>query len=288
MEQIQSPKAPRKKIKAGVISKWVVFAVVLLCSVVMMYPFLWMLSTSFKANAHVYGTGLIPIEWHPENYIRIWKEVNLTRGFLNSIVITVPIVVCSVFFSGLAAYAFSKLRFPGKNIAFFGMFATSMVPFAVVMLPQFIVFKEMGLLKDAWAYVIPRLTGGIFTIFFLRQFAYGIPDSVIEAAKLDGASQPVIFIKIVFPLLMPALVAQIILGFIGTWNDYLGPLIFIRSNDWKTIPLVISVFNSGATGANNETPLLMAASLISMIPVLAVFAVFQKQIINNVMLSGVK
>lgn len=280
--------APHKRIKAGVVSKWVVFSVVLLCSLLMMYPFVWMLSTSFKANAHVYGTGLIPIEWHAENYLRIWKEVDLLRGFFNSAVITVPIVVCSVFFSGLAAYSFSKLRFPGKNIAFFGMFATSMVPFAVIMLPQFIVFKEMKLLHGATAYVIPRLTGGIFTIFFLRQFAYGIPDSVIEAAKLDGASQPVTFIRVVFPLLMPALVAQIILGFIGTWNDYLGPLIFIRSDEWKTIPLIISVFNSGATGANNETPLLMAASLLSMVPVFVVFAIFQKQIINNVMLSGVK
>lgn len=278
----------RKRIKPGVISKWVVFAVVLLGSVIMMYPFIWMLSTSVKANAHVYGTGLIPIEWHFENYVRIWNEVDLLSGFRNSVLITVPIVVCSVFFSGLAAYAFSKLRFPGKNVVFFGMFATSAVPFAVVMLPQFIVFKEMGLLHDAWAYVLPRLTGGIFTIFFLRQFCYGIPDSIIEAGKLDGASQPIIFLRLVFPLLMPALVAQIILGFIGTWNDYLGPLIFIRSDEWKTIPLVISIFNSGATGANNETPLLMAASLISMVPVLAVFAIFQKQIINNVMLSGVK
>lgn len=279
------PATTKKKPEVG---KWVVFAVVLIFSIVMMYPFIWMLSTSFKANAHVYGTGLIPIEWHPENYVRIWKEVDLLKGFRNSALITIPIVICSVFFSGLAAYAFAKLHFPGKNIAFFGMFATAVVPFAVVMLPQFIVFKEMNLLKGANAYIIPRLTGGIFTIFFIRQFAYGIPDSIIEAAKIDGASQPKIFISIVFPLLMPALVAQVILGFISTWNDYLGPLIFIRSDEWKTIPLIISVFNSGATGANNETPLLMAASLISMIPVLAVFAIFQKQIINNVMLSGVK
>ena len=286
MENVQVKK--HKKVKRGTFSKWVVFAVLLLFAVIMMYPLIWMLSTSVKANRHVYGTGLIPPEWHFENYVNIWTEVDLLRGFLNSTLITVPIVVCSVFFSGLAAYAFAKLQFPGKTGAFFGMLASSMVPFAVVMLPQFILFREMGMLTGATAYVIPRLMGGIFTIFFLRQFLYGIPDSIIEAAKLDGASQPVIFIRVVLPLLTPALVAQIILGFINTWNDYLGPLVFIRSQDWLTLPLILSAFNSGTTGANNETPMLMAASLLSMVPVLIIFAAFQKQIINNGILSGVK
>ena len=278
----------RKKIKRDDVKKWVLFSVLLVVAFFMIYPLFWMLFTSVKANKHVYGTGLLPPEWHLENYIKIWSEVDLLLGFRNSTLITVPIVVVSVFFSGLAAYAFAKLNFPGKNIVFFGMLGTSMVPFAVTMLPQFILFKEMGLLKGATAYVVPRLTGGIFTIFFLRQFLYGVPDSVIEAAKLDGASQPTIFVKVVLPLLTPALVAQVILGFIGTWNDYLGPLLFIRSNEWKTIPLLIAAFNSGTTGANNETPMLMAASIVSMVPVLVVFAIFQKQIINNVMLSGVK
>ena len=280
--------APRKKIKRSIVFRWIVFAILLLFAIVMMYPLVWMLSTSVKANRHVYGTGLIPPEWHFENFINVWSEVELLRGFANSTIITVPIVVCSVFFSGLAAYAFAKLNFPGKSAAFFVMLGSSMVPFAVVMLPQFILFHEMGMLHGAIAYVVPRLTGGIFTIFFLRQFLYGIPDSVIEAAKLDGASQPIIFIRVVLPLLMPALVAQLILGFINIWNDYLGPLVFIRDKEWRTLPLIISAFNSGTTGANNETPMLMAASILSMVPVLAIFAVFQKKIINNVMLSGVK
>ncbi len=265
---------------------WVLFAILLAGCVVMLYPFFWMLSTSVEANKYVYKDGLIPIEWHWENYIKIWKEVDLVQGFINSTVITVTTVFVSTFVATLAAFAFAKLRFRGKNVAFLVLLCSSMVPFAAIMLPQFILFKSVGLLKDAWAYVIPRLTGGVFTIFFLRQFMYSIPDSMIEAAKLDGASYLQIFFKIVFPLAMPAFTAQLILGFISTWNDYLGPLLFIRNEDFYTLPLIISKFNSASTGANNEIPMLMVASFISMVPVLIFYGIFQKKIVDSIMMSG--
>lgn len=265
---------------------WVLFALLAAGCVIVLYPFLWMLSTSVEANKYVYKDDLVPIEWHWENYANIWKEVNLVQGFVNSTVITVVTVAISTIVATIAAFAFAKLRFRGKNVAFLVLMTSSMIPFAVIMLPQFVLFKSVGLLKDAWAYVIPRLTGGVFTIFFLRQFMYSIPDSMIEAAKIDGANYIQIFFRLVLPLAMPAVTAQLILGFVSTWNDYLGPLLFIRNENFYTLPIILSKFNSASTGANNQVPMLMVASFLSMVPVLVFYAVFQKKIVDSVMMSG--
>jgi multiple sugar transport system permease protein len=280
---------PRKrKLKRADAVNFVIFLVILAGAVVMLYPSLWMLSTSFKANKDVYGTGLIPPEWRPENYLKIWDQAPLLRGILNSFTVAIPVVSLSVLTAALAAFAFAKLRFFGRNFFFMLLLAFTMVPFAVYMLPQFVVFKALGILRGPLAILLPRVVGGAFTIFFLRQFLYGIPDSIVESAKIDGASYVRIFFQIILPLAVPAIVAQVILSFIGNWNDYLGPLLFIRGTEWYTVPLVMATFNAGSGGADNSVPLLMAASLISMLPILVVFAVFQKRIVNSVMLSGSK
>lgn len=276
------------RVKRRDVMRWTLFAVIALFAIIMMYPLLWMTSTSVKNNAHVFNTGLIPIEWHFENYVNIWSEVNVLQGLGNSFIITIPISVVSVVTASMAAFAFAKLRFPFRDATFFLMLAASIIPFAAIMLPQYVLFNEMNLLQGPVGYYLPRLAGGAFTIFFLRQYMYGIPDSIIESAKLDGCSFTRCFFSIALPLVMPAVIAQLILGFIGTWNDYLGPLMFIRDRDWQTIPLIISTFNSGASGADNNTPMLMAGSLISMVPIFILFAFFQRRIVDSMMTSGIK
>jgi multiple sugar transport system permease protein len=285
---MSAERAKRKKFTRGRVADWIVFAAVLVGAALMLYPLAWMLSASLKANKDVYGSGLIPREFHFENYARIWGQAPLLRGVINSFTVAVPVVTLSILTATLAAFAFAKLRFWGRDFFFMLLLAFTMVPFAVYMLPQFVVFKALGLLRGPWAILLPRVAGGAFTIFFLRQFLYGVPDSVIESAKIDGAGFLRIFFQMILPLAAPAVVAQVILAFIGNWNDYLGPLLFIRGTEWHTVPLVMATFNAGSGGADNSIPLLMAASLVSMLPILAIFAVFQRRIVNSVMLSGGK
>ena len=280
----------RSKRQMELISKTIIFIIVALGAFVCIYPLLWMLATSLKENTEAYTNqvSLIPSEFVFENYLNIWKEAPMARGMINSVMITTVTVTFSMLTASLAAFAFAKLNFPMKNFLFLLLLSSNMIPFATIMLPQFILLKKMKLLVDFWGYLLPRCVGGAMTIFFLRQYLYGVDNSVIEAAKIDGANLWTIFWKIVLPLISAAVVAQTILAFIGSWNDYMGPLLFIRNKDWYTISLVLSQFNKGTSGANNSLTNLMAASIVTLIPVLVVFGVFQKQIINSVMLSGVK
>ena len=169
------------------------------------------------------------------------------------------------------------------------MLSTMMIPFAVVMLPQAWLYGRLGLTNGPLAVMIPKMFGAVGTVFFLRQFLYGIPKSISEAALLDGAGYMRIFTSIILPLIMPALSTQFILSFIGNWNDYLGPLLFINQPAWRTLPLVVDRLNPGAHGADMERiPQALAASLVSLIPIIVVFAIFQKKIIGSIVFSAVK
>lgn len=266
-----------------------VFVIATAVAVLMIYPLLWMISASLKYDFYVYNTGIFYSNWQWKNFADIFVEIPLARSILNSLIIAIPPLVVNILVCTVAAFAFAKLRFRGKEIAFMVMLSTMMIPFAVVMIPQFVLFKMLGLISNgALALIVPKLFGGIYTIFFLRQYMYSIPDSLIESAKIDGAGYLYMVAVIVIPLCMPVIVTQFILGFIGAWGDYMGPLIFIRDRDWWTVPLVVARYNSGIAGSNANLPKLMAASLVSMLPIFVVFAIFQKRIINSIMLSGMK
>ena len=272
-------------------NKWtiLIFLVASLIAVVMIYPLLWMISTSLKDKFYVYNTGLFFSNWKFSNYVAIFRETMLARSILNSFIVAIPPLIVSNVVCAVAAFAFAKIDFKGKGAVFMIMLSTMMIPFAVVMIPQFVLFKMIGLLSaGAAALIVPKLFGSIGAIFFMRQYMYGIPNSLIESAEIDGASHLRIVFTIVLPLCMPVIITQFILGFIGTWGDYMGPLIFIRDRNWWTVPLVIARYNSGIAGSDADLPKLMAASLVSMLPIFVVFAVFQKKIINSVMLSGMK
>ena len=275
----------------------VLFIVLLAGAVVMMYPLFWMIFASFKSTEpgiinSIY-TSFLPKKWTGEAYKYIFDPENieldtpLWRAFFNSVLCTVPVVVVQVFVSAMAAFAFAKLNFKGKNALFIVMLATQMIPFTVVMIPQVYVFRTFGLLNGPIAVIIPKMFGAVMTVFFLRQFLYGIPDALTEAARLDGASYTRTFITVVLPLIMPALATQMILSFIGNWNDFLGPLLYIQGEEWATLPILINSFSS-QNGSLRQLPIVMAASLVSMIPILVIFAAFQKKIVGSIVFSAVK
>lgn len=290
-----TPAEPEKKkfhIPPKLVGDIVITVVLSLGALLMLLPFIWMLFATMKDYTELYTT-FFPETWTMTAYAQMWEECGylmeggIIRGFFNSILTTVPVVAVQIVVSAFAAYAFAKLHFVGKNIVFLVLLSTMTIPFAVIMLPQAWLFGAMGLTTGPLAIIIPKFFGSITTVFFLRQFLYGIPDSISEAARLDGAGYTRTFISVIFPLLMPALATQAILSFIGNWNDFLGPLLFVTDKDWYTLPLLVNRLNNGG-GSLAQIPRSLAAALISLVPIIVIFAVFQKKIIGSIVFSAVK
>ncbi len=287
------PNKQKHVAKRKLIGDIIITIALALGAVIMLFPFLWMILATLKPGYEIYSGDLIPHEWTFAGYVDMWDECNalmeggIFRGFFNSVLTTVPVVLVQIIVSAFAAYAFAKLKFVGQNVVFLILLGTMMIPFSVIMLPQAWLYGQMGLTNGPLAIIIPKFFGSIGTVFFLRQFLYGIPDSISEAARLDGAGYTRTFISIILPLVMPALATQGILSFIGNWNDFLGPLLFVNDADWYTLPLLVNSLNNGG-GSFDLVPRTLAASLISLVPIVVVFAIFQKKIIGSIVFSAVK
>lgn len=258
-------------------------------AVAMLAPLIWTFSTSLKTRDSVFA---LPPQWIPdpviwENYLRVWTAGPLASGIQNSLIVACSVTIIGSLFSALAAFAFAKLRMPFKNVLFLGLLAGLMIPFPTIMIPQFMVFAEIGWVDTLLPLIVPGMFGNIVMIFFLRQYLATVPDSIIEAAKLDGASYLQIFFTLIFPAIKPALAAQFILWFMAVWNDYLAPIIYLNTPEKQTLQLVIANFNA-AYAIQTDYPLIMAASFIALLPVLIVFVIFQRQIIESVALTGAK
>lgn len=258
-------------------------------AIVMLAPLLWMLSTSLKTKDAVFA---LPPQWIPnpfqwDTYLRIWSEGPLLSGIKNSLIVSFTVTIIGSATSALAAFAFAKLRLPGKNIAFLVLLAGMMLPFPTVMIPQFVLFAQIGWVDTLLPLIVPVVFGNVIMIFFLRQYLSNVPDSLIEAAKLDGASYFQIFWKMILPSIRPAIAAQFILWFMAVWNDYLGPLIYLNTPEKQTLQLVIRNFNANYA-IQSDYPLIMAASIVALVPILVIFLLFQRQIIESVALTGTK
>ncbi|MDQ0649695.1 multiple sugar transport system permease protein [Microbacterium natoriense] len=267
----------------------IVFAVLSLGGIIMIAPLVWTFSTSLKTKEAVFA---LPPQWIPdpvqwENYIRVWSAGPLASGIVNSLIVSVSVTVVGTISSAIAAFAFAKMRLPFKNVVFLSLLAAIMIPFPTIMIPQFKMFADAGLVDTLWPLILPGLFGNIVMIFFLRQYLDSVPDSIIEAAKLDGAGYLRIFFTLIFPAIRPAVAAQFILWFMAVWNDYLAPIIYLNTPERQTLQLVIASFNA-TYASQTDYPLIMAASFIALVPVLVVFVVFQKQIIESVALTGAK
>ena len=264
-------------------------AVLSLGGIIMIAPLVWTFSTSLKTREAVFA---LPPQWIPdpvmwENYVRVWTAGPLASGILNSVIVSVSVTVVGTLTSAIAAFAFAKMRLPFKNLVFLLLLSAIMIPFPRIMITQFKMFGDAGMVDTLWPLILPGLFGNIVMIFFLKQYLDSVPDSIIEAATLDGAGYLRIFLTLIFPAIRPAIAAQFILWFMAVWNDYLAPIIYLNSPEKQTLQLVIASFNA-TYASQTDYPLIMAASFIALVPVLLVFVIFQKQIIESVALTGAK
>lgn len=284
----------RKKLFFDVIT----YVILIAFAFIMIYPFWWMISASFAENRNIM---INESTWWPSrtredlfgNYANVitiasqggtdfWQSVGVT--LLYSLVpVTVGIIT-----STMAAFAFAKLNFKGKNVVFFYCLAGIMIPGPSIMITQYCFYNELGWTLNGLAMIIPGCFGAVLTAFFIRQYLYGMPTAIIEAAKIDGAGYWRIFWQFVVPLAMPAITAQFILSFIGSWNNYLGPLLFVQSEAWYPLALLVAQFESKIGSATENYPSIMAISVLALLPVLILFGIFQKWILGSIMLTGSK
>ncbi|CAH1195352.1 L-arabinose transport system permease protein AraQ [Paenibacillus auburnensis] len=263
-----------------------VYALLLATVFCMLVPYLWMLSSSLKLNKDVFS---FPMQWipaHPrwENFVDIWTKIPLGRFIFNTAKLSVIVTILQLLTSSFAAYAFSKLHFKGKNVLFLGYIATIAIPWQAYMVPQFIMMRSLGLNNTHMAIILLQAFSA-FGVFLMRQFYQGVPDELCEAARIDGLSEYGIWARIMLPLSKPALSTLTIFTFVSTWNDFLGPMIYLTKTDLKTIQIGLRMFISQYSA---EYGLIMAASVVSIIPVVIVFLALQKYFVQGVAASGIK
>lgn len=268
------------------VSRIFIYAVLIVAAFIMLVPFVWMLSSSLKLNKDVFS---FPIEWIPslprwENYKDIWTKIPLGKFILNTVKITVIVTFLQVISSSFAAYAFAKLKFRGRNTLFLCYIATIAVPWQAYMVPQFIMMSSLGL-NNTHLSMICLQAFSAFGVFMMRQFYQGIPDELCEAARIDGLNEYGIWGRIMLPLSKPALSTLVIFTFVNTWNDFLGPMIYLTKTELKTIQIGLRMFISQYS---SEYGLIMAASVVTLIPVLVIFIALQKNFVQGVASSGLK
>ena len=266
-----------------------VFIVLLLGAITMVMPFLWMISTSLKEANLVY---VIPPQWIPspakwENYIKIWTASNLLTGIKNSCIISVSVLIFSTLSSTMAAFAFSKMHFRLRNTIFVMLLTTMMVPLVVLLVPLFIIYSKIGWIDTLLPMIIPASLCNINVIFFMRQYMMGLPSELLDASKIDGCGYFGAYWRIFLPLSKPAIIANIIMLFMMTWNDYFAPLVFTNSTSKQTVQVAIAMLNSHYI-QQTDIPLMMTASLIAILPVLILFIICQKYFTESFALTGIK
>ncbi|HOW27796.1 MAG TPA: carbohydrate ABC transporter permease [Elusimicrobiota bacterium] len=248
-------------------------------------PFFWMVSTSFKGGEIL----TFPPQWIPkvftlEWYARLVKEVNFVLHFKNSFIVSITLTVLNLLLNSMAAYAFAKLRFPGKNKIFAVLMTTMMVPGQITMIPVFLLLKNLGLLNSYWGLIIPA-TANVFGMFMIRQYMMTIPNDLIESARIDGCSEFRIYWSIILPLCRPVLATLAIFTFMGSWNDFLWPLIVLFREEKYTLPVALANLNGQYP---TSFGLLMAAAVVVVLPVILVFLMAQKYVIRGIATSGLK
>jgi multiple sugar transport system permease protein len=253
---------------------------------IVILPFLWMLSASIKTNNEVFE---FPIRWIPKviqwsNYHDIWQKINFLTYYKNTVWLTLMVTCGSIFTSSLAAYAFAKIPFRERKSLFLLYVMTMAVPFQVIMIPQFMIMRNLGLGDSLWALVLIQSFSPL-GVFILRQFFMGVPEELSESARIDGLNEFGIYARIIMPLAKPALASLAILQFTFVWNDFLGPLIYLTSDKNQTIQLGIRKF---ITQYGVEYGLVMAASVCALIPVVVIYMFFQRYFIQGIATTGLK
>lgn len=284
---VQPPGRRRRQIAAWT-ERGLTFLLLLMLTVIILTPLGWMVSTALKEQQQIFS---YPPEWIPDpalwsNFRESTTIYPFGRYATNTLIIAALNITGVLLTASMAAYAFARLRFPGRDLIFMILLSTLMLPFTVLMIPRYIQFRELGWLDSWLPLIVPNWFGGsVFFIFLLRQFFRTIPRDLSDAAKLDGASEFRIYWQIVLPLSKPALAVVAVFVFLDTWNDFLAPLIYITSPSKYTVSLGLSQFMGNYT---SEWAYLMAASTMMILPPIALFLVAQRYFVHGVVLTGVK
>lgn len=273
----------RRRIRTGEV---LIFLFCVVIGFIMVIPFVWMLSASFKANTEIFET---PTRWIPAvfrslNYEKVWQDIAFPQFFFNTAKLAVLITAMQLVTCSLAAFSFSKLHYPGRDKLFVMYLATMMVPWHAIMIPQFIIVKSIGLFNTHLALIL--LQGfSAFGVFILRQSMLSIPDSLTEAAKIDGCRSLRVYLTIIIPLTKTGLITLAILTFNTVWNDYMGPMIYLDSEQLYTIQIGLASFKQQFSA---DYGAIMAGAVSSILPVIAMYAIGQKNIVEGVAFSGIK
>jgi ABC-type glycerol-3-phosphate transport system permease component len=268
--------------------RWGAFTALCLGAALFSIPFLWTVSTALKTNEQVFA---VPPQWIPNpiqwgNFARAWTELPFPAFVINTVIITAISVVGQVLSASLVAYGFARFKFKGRNFFFYLMLSTMMLPAQVTMIPVFLLWRELRLIDTFAPLTIPAFFGGgAFSIFLLRQFFLTIPRELDEAAMLDGASPLTIYSKVLLPLARPALITVTLLSFLAHWDDFMGPLIYLNSMEKYTVSIGLRMFQDMF---GTQLELLMAASLIHILPTIILFFIAQRHFIKGVALTGLK
>mgnify|MGYP003938641617 CR=1 FL=1 len=270
----------------SVIARSLTYVLLIALAMLMLLPFIWMASASLKLDKDVFR---FPIEWIPRdpqwsNYTTIWTRIPFLTFILNTLKLTTIITFLQVATSSFAAYAFAKLEFKGRDFLFLAYLGSIAIPWQVYMIPQFILMRELGLVDTHLSLILLQAFTA-FGVFLLRQFFISIPNEILDAARIDGLSEYGIYFRIMLPLSKPALATLTIFSAVFVWNDFMGPLIYLHSESLKTIQLGLRMF---IQQYSTDYALIMAASLISLIPVMALFFAFQRFFVEGIGTTGIK
>lgn len=276
----------KKKSTSAIVRKVLLYALLIIIGIIMVVPFLWMISTSLKEQ---YDTVKIPPVWIPnpprwQNYVDLFTQQPMLQFMLNTIKIVLFVVLGQLFFSSLAAYSFARIKFKGRTVMFFFYIATLMVPGQVTMIPTYLMFAKVGLVDNHIVLILPAFFSA-FGVFLLRQFFMSLPKELEEAAEIDGCNPFTTYYRIMLPLIVPAMLTLGVFTLMNTWNDYMGPLIYLTTPEKYTMTLGIAYFKGVYTTQWN---LVMAGSVLSVIPILVAYLCAQKYFVEGIAFSGVK
>jgi alpha-1,4-digalacturonate transport system permease protein len=266
--------------------KAAIFLALALGALIMLFPIYWMFATAIRPRREVFGAlpRLLPSELVWSNLAEAWHRLPFLQWTINSLIIAVVAVVITVSINLLCGYAFAKFRFPGRNILFFIIISALMIPIQVILVPEFLIVSSMGLLNSYWGVILPRAAEA-FGIFMVRQFMVAIPDELIEAARIDGAGELSIFVRIVVPLCKPIIAVLVIFTFMWRWNDFVWPLMVLTDQDLYTVQLGLNLLKGQY---NTEWTNIMAIAFFSLTPMFVIFMVFQRYLVQGIAGTGLK
>jgi len=259
-------------------SLWIdlaIFAFLLIGGIVFAYPFFYILMNSFKPGREIlFNPMSLPINWTLSGYVKMWQAINIPLLFRNSFILAGSVTLLNLFFDSLAAYALAKIPFPGRERIFSLMVVTLMIPGVLFLIPTYVIIYSLGWVNQFQSLIIPGAIS-VYNIFLLRQFATQIPSEIVEAARVDGASEISIFLRIIMPMMRPALATVAILTFMGSWNDFFGPLLYLNKNELWTLQLGLNQFRTSIPGENAEQ--IWAATSVITFPLVIIFFFLQEQ-----------